>query len=81
MQQLQTFRLRFMQPSGTQPPETLVPLDFMGTYLKTGVNIGLQGFLRDTFVMKAKFKDYELFFKAIMNHIPNNIRNSQRKPR
>ena len=45
------------------------------TYLKTGVNIEFQDFLRGIFVIKAKVKEYVVFYKAIINHIPNNIRN------
>ena len=43
------------------------------THLKRGMNISLQEFLRGVFVMKAAIKDHQEIFKAIMDHIPNNI--------
>ena len=43
------------------------------TYIKTGMNIDLQEFLLGVFVMKAAINQQQVFFKTIMNHIPNNI--------
>ena len=39
------------------------------------MNIEFLDFLRGIFVIKAKVKEYVVFYKAIINHIPNNIRN------
>ena len=43
------------------------------TRLKTGMNIAIQEFLQGIFVMKSKVKEYEVFFKMIMNHIPTDL--------
>ena len=40
------------------------------THLKTDMDIPIQEFLRFIFVMNANVKEYEVFFKMIINHIP-----------
>ena len=52
--------------------------DYAVTYSKTGMIMEFQFCIRGIFVMKAKVKEYGVFFNAMMNHIPNNIvRNSK----
>ena len=47
--------------------------NYIITHLKTGMKIDIQEFLRGILVMKSKVKENEVFFKAIMNHILNDI--------
>ena len=43
--------------------------NYTKTYLKIGVNIDHQDFLRGIFTKKATIKEHEVFFKAIIFYI------------